>query len=434
MAIGLPVGSTCEDGLRCVNNGCIAPTTCQANSDCEAPTPLCVVAAGGCGECDSAAECGDRVCGDDHLCRDCAADTECETGFCSPATHTCKGATITPKYLPSACDAPANNDLTFLVDTNLDTSMDAICTGGIVMQTNGPDICVFRHGKISVPSGVTLTITGTRAVAFVADTQLEIAGTVDLGANGDVSGPGGGATSSGGYTSAVKGEGGAGFQTAGGHGGELADGSGANGGPPLDAIASPTFAGGPNAGTRTGHGAGGGAAMFVACSGSITVSGLLDAGGSGGAGGYFDPNDGANGTYYGGRGGGAGGQLLFQARSITVSGTVVANGGGGGAGKPNTNTTAVGNAGVAGKRDTTCARGGFGGANGGAGGPGGCLGQSPGNGGAFVPTNNMLLSTAGGGGGSVGFLRTAMPAGISPTITAAIVSPAFSANETIETH
>jgi hypothetical protein len=109
--------------------------------------------------------------------------------------------------------------------------------------------------------------------------------------------------------------------------------------------------------------------MFVVCRGSIDVSGLLDAHGSGGAGGYFDPNTGANGSYYGGRGGGAGGQLLFQARSITISGTVVANGGGGGAGKPNTSTTAVGSAGVAGRRDTVCGRGGFGGANGGAGGP-----------------------------------------------------------------
>jgi hypothetical protein len=336
--------------------------------------------------------------------------------------------------LPSACDAAGSTDLTFLVDTSLDTTTDAICTGGIVTQTNGPDICVLRYGKISLPTGVTLTLSGTRAVAFVADTQIEIAGTVDLGANGDVSGPGGGATSSGGYSGSVRGEGGAGFRTAGGHGGELADGGAANGGAPLDAIASPTFAGGPDAGTRTGRGAGGGAAMFVVCHGPLSVSGLLDAGGSGGSGGYFDPSTGANGSYYGGRGGGAGGQLLFQARSITISGTVFAMGGGGGAGKPNTSTTAVGSAGVSGRRDTMCARGGIGGANGGAGGPGGCLSQSPGNGGAFVPTNNMVLSTAGGGGGSVGFLRTAMPAGLSPTMTMATVSPAFSANETIETH
>jgi hypothetical protein len=46
----------------------------------------------------------------------------------------------------------------------------------------------------------------------------------------------------------------------------------------------------------------------------------------------------------------------------------------------------------------------------------------------------MVMSSAGGGGGSVGFLRTAMPAGLTPTIITAVVSPAFSENESIETH
>jgi hypothetical protein len=172
----------------------------------------------------------------------------------------------------------------------------------------------------------------------------------------------------------------------------------------------------------------------VACRGKTSVAGRVHVGGGGGAGGFYNAS---TQTYWGGGGGGAGGQVLLEGRSVEVSGELFANGGAGGGGKPDSSPTATGQKGRDSRADTACAPGGLTTSNGGPGGAGGCNGQPPLVGGRLV-TNatdvSLVLSTAGGGGGSVGFLRTATPAGVAPMLSPTKISPAFSANETLETY
>src|SRR5512140_2605247 len=62
---------------------------------------------------------------------------------------------ISPVWLPDACDVPATLD-SFLSDTvvTFDTALDVGCSGGIVPQSGGPDICVVRAGSITVSAAM----------------------------------------------------------------------------------------------------------------------------------------------------------------------------------------------------------------------------------------------------------------------------------------
>jgi len=251
----------------------------------------------------------------------------------TPAAHC---AYLEPRYLADICDlATTNPDFVVSSSASIDTGMDGSCTGGVVAQTGGPDICVVRHGTIVVTASGTLTASGSRALALVADSALTIDGVLDVGANTVLSGPGGGFFASGDRPSSSDGGGGAGFATAGGNGGSaMQDGGGGHGGdratdPSLVSVlvggARPTraAAGGPQSGGA------GGAATLIACRGTVSVSGLIDAGGGGGLGGR--PGT-FSGSFFAGAGGGSGGNVVLQGLSIRVTGQVFANGGGGGAG------------------------------------------------------------------------------------------------------
>lgn len=106
-AVGLPVGSTCEDGRSCRNNKCVE-LPCATSSECDALEPYCggdicvptcsddaqcpgfgQTAAqkfcdGTCVECRAAADCGTStpVC-DDGACRKCSVNDECASGACT---------------------------------------------------------------------------------------------------------------------------------------------------------------------------------------------------------------------------------------------------------------------------------------------------------------------------------------------------------------
>jgi hypothetical protein len=153
----------------------------------------------------------------------------CDFG-CEASTGGCNKH-IVPKYLPEACDRSASDDLLISSDTMLTTDDDAQCNGGIVDQLDGPDICVLRYATITIARFSSLSATGTRALALVADDALTIDGVLDVSANGFTSGPGGGFIASGGVRDLPDGCGGAGFQTAGGAGGTATtDGGAMNGG------------------------------------------------------------------------------------------------------------------------------------------------------------------------------------------------------------
>lgn len=343
---------------------------------------------------------------------------------------------LAPVYLPDVCDARATMpSLAISTSVTIDTGLDTNCTGGIVTQTGGPPICVIRYGTIDVQSGRTLTLTGGRAAAFVADGDLTVAGTIDAAASGLTHGPGGGTLTSGGLANASAGGGGAGYLTAGAAGANLTTNGGANnGGAAFDPLGGSVLVGGargarPSIALGVSGGGGGGALMLVSCRGNVIVSGLLDLGGGGGNGG-IDLSAGAQLMLIGGGGGGTGGYGVLQGLGVQVTGQVFANGGGGGGGGAN---DAAGSAGGDGTRSTTTAATGGAGATvgtsvGGRGGTGGRVGANPGVG--LIPTSQ---GSPGGGGGSVGRFQAYTPTGVTPTLTPSAASPPFQSNRTVPT-
>lgn len=304
---------------------------------------------GGCLPCTpTTTSCGDgvvNICGADGVP---VPSESCEFGCLQTPTAHC--AHLEPRYLPSICDAPGTGDFTIATAATLGTDLDLNCTGGVVQQSPGPDICVVRAHTINITSGGYLTGSGKRALALVADRSLNVEGTIDVSARGNISGPGGGTIASGGGPSPDRGGGGAGFGIAGAPGGSaLSDGGAANGGAAsMNPALLSVLIGGPYNG-----GGGGGALMLVSCRDTVSVKGVVASGGGGGYAGHFVPPN----TAKPGNGGGAGGNVVIQGMDISVTGKLFANGGGGGGGKPVSQT--AGNAGGDGRQsDVQAAAGG----------------------------------------------------------------------------
>jgi hypothetical protein len=391
---------------------------------CNADAGRCNLCVAGTATCNADSTALER-CGDDGLVASTEACTlGCVAGDATVAPHC---GHIAPLFVPDVCDSPATEpELIVPADTMIDTSTDATCNGGIVTQTMGPEICVIRYAKIDLRAG-TVRVRGQRALALVADDALLVQGTLDVSADGATNGPGGGPYGSGLPAETASGGGGAGFLLGGANGGsaEVVGGRQNSGGSPLDPLApSIRLIGGPAAVTKSSvttlfpdGGGGGGAVTLVSCRGTVSVSGVIDAGGGGGQGGR-DMNILAGSTNYaGGAGGGAGGAVMLQGIEVRVTGLVVANGGGGGGGCSTDNCS--GNAGQDGPRSLVQAQGGAAKDQGGGGGAGGAQ-LGPGGGGpSYI--------SPGGGGGSPGWLRALIPSGGSVTITSTS-SPSFQAN------
>lgn len=342
----------------------------------------------------------------------------CNTPECIAEKH------IIPRYVPTSCDDVETTTLAVTEDFSIDTSDDSMCTE-VIPQVNAPDICVIHHESITIATNKTLTVTGRRTVALVADRTFEVSGTLDASAgfaNGDsFNGPGGGFKNSG------LDSGGAGYRTPGGSGGNnTTDGGAANGGPKeLSPTEIAVLLGGPRPtpSTRITGGGGGGVTM-VCCRCTLSISGILDV--NGGAG--FGTATLGNGTQSAGAsGGGAGGTIVLQGLDIEMTGQAFANGGGGGSGA----TIFSGIEGQEGPRSTMCALGGVPSGSGGRGGAGGCLGAAPENGRFFAGTSQF---TPGAGGGSAGFLLTYTPTGVTPNVSPLAASPAFEPNNVIPTN
>jgi hypothetical protein len=379
----------------------------------------------GCNVCTpNTATCGDgvlNVCGADGR----PAGTEtCQLGCSDAIAPHCEY--LQPKYLPSVCDELASEDLTYSSVGGFDTDLDNNCTGGVVIQTGGPAICVVRARTITISESATLNVSGSRALALVADETVLVAGVLDISANSYIDGPAGGFIKSGGVCGMSNGGGGAGFQTAGSHGGNATnDGGAANGGMmAMDPALLAALVGGSRvADSFPAPGGAGGAATLISCRGTVSVTGTIDANGGGGSGGalFFS-------TPTGGSAGGSGGNVVLQGANVSITGNLFANGGAGGAGKPT--NAAGGAAGQDGQRAVApAARGGLPGMGNGAGGNGGAQ--------ALPPTTGKRLfdagAGAGGGGGSVGFLQTYTPQAVQPTLTPALASPDLRPNGTVST-
>ncbi len=328
-ACGFPRPADVPDRGACIANEFIACEgstlqTCNAagdgttTQDCGASG--CNADAKRCNQCvpnsDSCGAAPNEIdhCGPDGLP---AGQDACQLGCVAAPSPHC--AYLEPRYLPDICDKVAALP-NFTVDNiaSFDTALDTNCNGGVLNQDGGPAICVVRYGSIAITSTGTLTVSGVRALALVADSDITVAGVLDVGGKGSAIGPGGGTVRSGADESSSAGGGGAGFATVGGAGGSLtADGGGGlGGGQATDPSLVTVLIGGttPNLGFPLSNpprpGGGGGAATLIACRGVVSVSGTIDAGGGGGSGGGGGLTAGAK---FSGTGGGSGATSFSKA-------------------------------------------------------------------------------------------------------------------------
>jgi hypothetical protein len=258
-------------------------------------------------------------------------------------------------------------------------------------QQNGPDLVVLPMKSLQIAAGSSLRVLGSRPVALLVFGDVNVAGTIDVSANGAAGGAGNhwncfsslgtngsGTRSDGGQNG---GGGGGAFASSGGNGGWSSGVGGGNGGQSRGSNLLAPLIPGCNGGWGGGCGAGpggGGGAIEIAATGRVDITGSVLSRGA----------DGANGcgSSGGATGGGSGGGILIEGNQVFLSGgSLIAEGGRGGRG-----------------------------ANGGNGGNGGTAG--PGQPGTSVGGNG-----GGGGGGSTGRIRIA---GAQGCTLAGSVSPA----------
>ncbi|HKU39739.1 MAG TPA: C-type lectin domain-containing protein [Polyangiales bacterium] len=208
----------------------------------------------------------------------------------------------------------------------------------IQTQTNGPDILVIPLKGLTISSGATLRLLGSRPVVFAVRGNVLVDGIIDANASGTTPGAGGnwscGSSAGGngsGSSAFLQGGGGGGggaFGTAGGRGGQGDSNNnyGSGGTARNSTNIVPLYGGCPggNGGGCAAAGGAGGGAVQITASGSLTVNGTIRANGANGANGCD--------TEGGGAGGGSGGAILLEAPTRTTPGTCAANGGSGGDG------------------------------------------------------------------------------------------------------
>jgi hypothetical protein len=295
----------------------------------------------------------------------------------------------------------------------------AVCTQVVhpivIAQATGPDLVVVPVTSLTVESGSTLTLVGSRPVVFLVYGDATIDGEIDASAIGQGQGPGGDALClSGkgaiGASASNRGGGGGGgsFGTLlGAKGGNGYSGGGSGGMPGMSGGSidlTPLVGGCPGGSGGTGQsagglGGGGGGAIQISASGNLTMPlGAIAACGGGGRGA-------ATGNMAGGGGGGSGGAVLLEATTISVSlvSTVTANGGGGGEASSDSSANPGAN-GMGGAHYTgTPAAGGSGGANQGGDGGNGAAGMMAATAGANGTSGGFGdLGGGGGGGGGTG--------------------------------
>lgn len=274
------------------------------------------------------------------------------------------------------------------------------------------DACVIASQSITVPSGNTITVTGTRRLILLAEEAVTITGTLDAashrtGLAGPAADTGPCPTAVTSPTTATEGGGGWGatFGKPGNNGGN-SPGGGMGGGAasslPITVLGGGCRGGsGANSGAGNGGGSGGhgGGAVLLLAGQSITIDGVVNASGGAGTGGK------ARG---GGGGGGTGGMIVLEAPTVRIAGQCFANGGGGGQG--GSGAVDGGSGGESAAPDAVAA-GGTSVSIGGAGGNGGvgAMGSKGGSNGASIV--NPIVDTGGGGagGGGVGIIKILSP-------------------------
>lgn len=418
------IPASCESGviIGCQGNGLLRCNADGTDYEVVACANGCDTANARCNDCTpEAALCSGTslmTCGSSGTVE---STEECLAGCLSSPQPHC--AYLEPRYVPGSCEQFGSTQAFDVTSSGtFDTNLSSNCTGGVIAQTGAAELCVVKYGSIRVATGSTLKVTGTRGLVLLANRDVEIAGTLDISADGVTSGPGV-VTVSGAAADAViaspKGGGGSGYKTAGASGGTTtANGGAGNGGAALsDPAALAVLVGGTKAGGLTSGvtGGGGGAATLISCRGSVLVPGTLHAGGGGGLGGMILPL----GIRLPGSGGGSGGYVVIQGLRVVVTGGVFANGGGGGAGLWANNTP-----GAAGEDGPAAESNALGGPATNGEGPGGYGGWRDGAAG-LGGMNTVAGALPGGGGGGLGWFQAYASSVGAATLTPAQASPGF---------
>ncbi len=268
--------------------------------------------------------------------------------------------------------------------------------------TNG--VGVVSVGTWTIPTGVTVRGEGSLALVIAAWGSLTIAGRVDVssvvggtpgaGANPSTCGTGIGAIGSA-NSGGDGGGGGGGFAANGGRGGNGSGVTNSGGTAGVMRALPATIQGGCRGGDapagdggNPGDGGSGGGAIALVARDSLSVAGLVHAGGAGGTGGSTSRT--------GGGGGGSGGMIRLETNSLSFTPTSIlaANGGQGGGGC-NGGTAGNGVDGTPGATEPAAGNSESGGTDGGGGGW------------RDRPTGNTASSASdggGGGGGGVGYI------------------------------
>ena len=296
--------------------------------DCQPSTTLCVPATGNVVTCDANGavsneqQCGALGCDQSmNVCLD--VDPSNGIGAALDTSATAPALTSTT---PVAIDTDAGT----IRDVNNDVI--AMSTTSVSQGAGLPPIRVFAFSTVSLKD---VAVSGSQALAIVANGSVTLTGYLDASGSRSPSQPGPGAlsttacvgTSS---TNAVA-AGGGGRETAGGPGGS----SGKAGGQSYKTRTGEPLVGGCSGGNvvsgstlKAAGGYGGGAVQIVSrVSIQITGNAKIDVGGEGGGGGPSSTN--------GGAGGGSAGEILLEAPTIQVDGSGVvlaASGGAGGEG------------------------------------------------------------------------------------------------------
>lgn len=397
-----------------------APGTCIA-VDCEPLSFHSCRAEATALECNSA---GDSYV-ESHCDFGCDMQLGCKLETCDPGSLDCL-PTLIPHFVPNACDSLSLlPDLVVDATIDIDTSNASTCTGGILQQANGLEVCVVHAPSIHIVADAILKVRGTRALALLADLDVLVDGVLDASADTSVAGPGGAHFMSGANT------GGAGFATAGGSGssGEAVVGAARIDPATTDEMVAGSFATNVNTRDYSSNGRGGGGVLIVGCRGTVSVQGRIDAGGGGGKGGTH------TGTGHYGGAGGSGGYVVLQGMTVSVSGAIFANGGGGGAGAapylaPVPPPAQSGQDGALSSTLTHTEGVGEGGdGSGGVGGQGLALPPSQGLG----ADASCSACRGGGGGGSAGMIQIFTPTNALPVTANATVSPAFQPHRSVQT-
>jgi len=392
------VGHPCATADRCADGpACRADGTCAGTAKvCDAPPAFCLAPAGACspatGACsyaaDTAASCDDSDpctvddrCGVDAGCsgtRYSCLNTECAYSAClgdggcsAPLVRTglpCDaglclgtGACSTFSYRPSNFDPAAvaaqgiGPALTIGCANAFFDSTDGgsfWCNGQpapvqlAITQSGGVDAVVLAVSGLSIASGGSLSLTGSRPVIFAVWGDATVAGTLSAASTFTTSGagqaPSGLCDAQDGVADGALVGGGGGGGSDGSRGGDGGDGDavghGGRSGTPSGGAAlvplrggCPGGSGGRSAdpGGAGGRGGAGGGAVQISALGTLTVSGTVTASGAGGQGG-LGVLSGSN----GGGAGGSGGAVLLEGMDVVMppSARLTANGGGGGGG------------------------------------------------------------------------------------------------------